>query len=179
MADEIPPRIPPVIPPGTVNPVTGKKKGLPGNQRRKLRAAKKEKQLLGETGGGEAYDVLGDPDIESPAYALDYVRKAQLIAFGQICRSRTLPQMERWRLIKEHGATIGMTYSRSSMESKVKGMEAALKERSQSGSIQVAAGASIKRPPTARGGPRGPRALAPEDLAGPEPGSDDGEGEPR
>lgn len=67
-----------------------------------------------------AFAQLGEPDLGSPATALDYVRKAQLIAFSQICKSTRIDEVTRWKLIKEHSAVLGITHPRSKLESEFK-----------------------------------------------------------
>lgn len=138
---------------------TPPKKRPSGAQRRKAEREAREKRLASEVGGGEDFDVLGEPDLSDPDVGLAYVRKAQLIAFAQICRSRALPQMERWKLIREHAATLGMTHPRSSLEARTQRIEKLMGEKTQSPAVRWETG--VQKPPTARGMRRGPRPLPP------------------
>lgn len=132
---------------------------------RKRRRAAANAALDEEFDDGSAYDVLGLPDVKDPSTALDYVRKAQLIAFGEVCRSKTLPQRERWKLIREMGAVIGMTHNRADLESRTKNLEAKLNKEKPVGAVRFEPGSKVAKPPTARGGARGPRSLTKDQVA--------------
>ncbi len=138
-----------------------------GAARRKEKRLKSDAELDSETGGGEAFDVLGEPDLDDPATALEYVRRAQLIAFSQICKSRTLPQRERWRLIKELSAVVGMTSNRSALESRTAKLEKMLKAKQQAGAVRDERG-PVAKPATARGQRRPPK-IVPADAPDEEP----------
>lgn len=142
----------------------GSPKRPSGAAKRKAAREKKDAELDGEVGGSEDFEVLGDPDLTDPSTALEYVRRAQLIAFGQICRSKTIPTRERWRLIKEYGAVLGMTHNRAELEARTKKLEGLLKAKQAAGAVRFERG--VKKPPTARGG--APAPLKPVDDGPPD-----------
>jgi hypothetical protein len=123
--------------------------------------------------GADAFDVLGDPDLDNPDLALDYVRRAQLIAFGQIIRSRDIAAKDRWRLIREHAAVLGMTHPRAALESRLKRLESNGPKKRGAAAVKHEAPDAVVRPETARGrrGRRGPRPLS-EHGPGPAEGED-------
>lgn len=121
------------------------------------------------------FEEAGKPDLENPGTDLDYVRRLQLICLRQMATTAFPPiaQQEAWRRIKEMSAVVGMTSNRAQLEAKVRKLEAALAERKTHGSIvKTQTGASIKRPPTARGAtPPGPRAVPEDATVSDAPGS--------
>lgn len=156
-----------------------------GAQRRKAAKLAKAERLASELGGADDFDALPPLDtiLEDPDLALEYGRRALLISLDQICHSRNLPTLERWRLIKDFTATLGMTHNRAAIESRTKKLEGALRERkANAGVVKVESGKTVKRPATARGSaPPGPRALPDDASVTPAPDApaetDDG-GEP-
>jgi hypothetical protein len=108
------------------------------------------------------FDDLGAPDLEAPDLGLGFVRRAQLIAFGQVLRSRRVPPEEKWRLIDKMSATIGMTQNRGELEALAERLETTLAAARPAGAVNVRATQHAHaRPATSRGGSgaRGPRPL--------------------
>lgn len=106
-------------------------------------------RLASEVADPAAYTVLGKPPVDDPATGLKYVRQVQLVALGEIAGAR-LGQLEKWRLIKDMSATIGMTHNRAALEERLKRLELSLKEQRRSGAVRIAPASEIARPATAR-----------------------------
>lgn len=130
-------------------------KRLSGAKRRQIARASLDRRLKSELGKPDAYARLGEPPVDDPATGLEYVRRVQLTALAEVARS-TLPQLEKWRLIKDMSATIGMTHNRAALEARLKKLEGKLREQRQAGAVRLEPGASVQRPPTARRGRRQP-----------------------
>lgn len=144
---------------------------ISGAQQRKLKKlrdqahAKLDTHVVNEDGERDEYGVedflaLDKPDFNDPATALEFVRKAQLVAFYQICTARGLPIIERWKLIREMSGAMGLTHNRAEVESRTKGLEKALRDKKMAGSVTMVPGKAIAKPSTARGSrPPGPRSV--------------------
>jgi hypothetical protein len=151
------------------------KSGAAGRRRAREKAEAAEEAASPDDGAwAEEFKSAGAPDLENPGQDLDYVRKLQLIALKQMVTTPkpTPRQRECWRSLKEMSAVVGMTSNRAQLEAKVKKLEAALKQRADTGNniARVESGAKVKRPPTARGAaPPGPRAIPPDALPPDEP----------
>ena len=129
----------------------GEPKRLSGFARRKVVKERLERRLTSEVRDPRAYEKLGEPPVDDPATGLEYVRKVQLIALSEIARAK-LGQLEKWRLIKDMGATIGMTHNRAALETRLASLERKLRDKRQlGGAMRVEVGTSVKRPSTARG----------------------------
>lgn len=100
--------------------------------------------------GASNYDVLGDPDIDDAATGLEYVRKAQLIAFGEVCRDPSITKETRWRLIKEMGQSMGFTHVKANVESRLAKAEKKQQAEEHPPAAQVIPTNGITRPTTAR-----------------------------
>lgn len=134
--------------------------------RRKARE-REEAARAGEPDDGkwaEEFETAGQPSLDDPGTDLDYTRRLQLIALRQMATTPfpTVAQEKCWRRIREMSAVVGMTSNRAQLEASVRRLKKQLEARQQSGSVVEVAGSSVKRPPTARGGPRGPRPVDPE-----------------
>lgn len=112
----------------------------------------------------EDFQAAGSPDLENPETDLAYTRKLQLIVLKQMATTPfpTVAQKNTWARIREMSATVGMTSSRAALEATVKKLRKQLEERAQAATVTEVAGGSITKPPTARGGQRGPRPLPPD-----------------
>lgn len=112
--------------------------------------------------GAEEFSKLGPPPLDEPETALEWVRRAQLIA-TQVAITKPLTDALRERLkwAKDLSAVIGMTFSRSSQEAKVKELETQLRTvRRQYGTAKIISGTNVKKSPNARG-TRRPRVVPP------------------
>lgn len=139
------------------NPKTGKELSGAEKQREKKSAEREQDD------GKWAAEFLeaGDPDLANPDTDLDYIRKLQLVVTRQMARTPfpTSAQIETWKRIKEMSAVIGLTSNKAKLEAKIRKLEGLFAQQRQAGAVRWEPGASIKKPPTARGGARGPRPL--------------------
>jgi hypothetical protein len=109
----------------------------------------------------KVFGRAGEPDLENPETDLAYTRKLQLLVLHQMATTPkpTLRQQECWKRIREMSAVVGMTSSRAALEAKVRKLTKMLADRNVPGTVTEVAGSSVAKPPTARGGPRGPQRL--------------------
>jgi|SRR5215831_15930199 len=132
----------------------------------------------GQRDWSKEFADLGEPDLEDPSSALVYARRVNLLCIRMVATSPflTLADQARLRMLKDFIATLGMTHSRSTIEGRVKSVEAKLAgARKRTGAIKLEPANAIARPETARGrrGARGPRPL-PGSSAGVEAGENEG-----
>lgn len=154
-----------------------------GYQKRKARAerevqARKDDALRIEgitdaPPGVAELEALGMPDLEDPHSALVYARQVALVCMHQIATDKVLSSRERWRMLKDFIATLGMTHSRSAVEQKLKDvLKQKEKRRDPSGGMEPING--ISRPPTARSARR---TRERDEISGPVSGAPEGEDE--
>jgi hypothetical protein len=109
-----------------------------------------------EDDGGDEFSQLGPPPLDNPEIALGWVRRYQLTAMHVAATKPLSDALEkRLRYVREFGATIGMTAQRSEIEELAERLESSLEGAKQAATIKAVPVAP--RPPTSRGGPRGPR----------------------
>lgn len=121
---------------------------------------------LGDDAWSKEFLEAGPIDLENPDTDLAYVRKLQLIVLRQMATTPhpSKAQQDAWRRIREMSAVVGMTSNRAKLEADLRSLKKQLAQyQEQSGALKVMKGSEVKRPPTARGRTRGPRALPPEE----------------
>jgi hypothetical protein len=132
-------------------------------KRRKRDQAKLDARS-GEDDGrwANAFKKLGQPDFDNPETGMAWVRRVQLmVAYQQV----TTPfpsayQQATWKRFDNMSKSIGMTHAKSSLEDTIAKLRKELDARREAGGTVVEeSGASVPRPSTARGAPRGPRPL--------------------
>ncbi len=131
-------------------------------KRRKRELAKLD--APGEDTGKWALEFkrAGKPDLENPETGLLYTRKLQLIAAMQMATTPfpSAAQRECWKRIDAMSKAIGMTHSRSALENTIAKLRKQLDDRlAAGGTVVEEAGSDVPKPLTARGAPRGPRAV--------------------
>ncbi|MEO9196311.1 MAG: hypothetical protein ABI445_21880 [Polyangia bacterium] len=108
------------------------------------------------------FKKAGKVDLSDPATALDYTRKLQLIVLHQISTTAfpSVAQKSTHRAILEMSKALGMTFNKSSLESKVKRVTQHHDASAQAPSVDVRSTKGVLKNPEARG-MSGPRALPP------------------
>lgn len=129
-------------------------------RRREAKHRIEEERVAGMDDGSDEFAALGPPPIDDPDMALAWVRRYQLTAmYVSATRPLTDSLRERLKLVREFGATIGMTQNRVGLEEIAERLESNLSAAVQNTNAAAQPVPPTARPSTARGAPRGPKAI--------------------
>lgn len=143
---------------------TKKPSGAAYRKMRKKRAAERSEGAGEADDGAGVFAALGPPPLDDPETAMSWVRRYQLTALHVAAtKPMTDALRERIKNIKEICATVGMTQSRSDLEEIASRCETLLEGARPRGAVNMQPTTGLTRPPTARGGKRGPKPLPPEE----------------